>query len=88
MRAAFTISCHTPARSNSFVGTAEYISPELLNDKTCYKSSDLWALGCIIYQMICGRPPFRGLSEYLTFQKVSAGVVVFPNNMPEVAKVR
>lgn len=32
--------------------------------------SDLWALGCIIFHMLEGRPPFHGASEYLTFQNV------------------
>lgn len=51
-------------RSNSFVGTAQYVSPELLTEKTISPSSDLWALGCIIYQMIAGLPPFRSRYAY------------------------
>jgi 3-phosphoinositide dependent protein kinase-1 len=74
------------ARSNSFLGTAEYISPELLIEKVCYKASDLWALGCVVYQMIAGRPPFRGVTEYQTFQKVQKGEIVWPQNFPEIAK--
>jgi len=74
------------ARSNSWVGTAEYVSPELLNDKITYKSSDLWSLGCIVFQLICGRPPFRGLSEFLIFQKITAKEFTFPKGMPESAK--
>jgi 3-phosphoinositide dependent protein kinase-1 len=74
------------ARSNSFLGTAEYISPELLSERVCYKASDLWALGCVVYQMIAGRPPFRGVTEYQTFQKVQKGEIVWPQNFPEVAK--
>ncbi len=51
-----------------------------------HSSSDLWALGCIIYQMIAGRPPFRAISEFLIFQKVSKGEFQYPKGFPDVAK--
>lgn len=73
-------------RANSFVGTAEYVSPELLTDKKACKSSDLWAFGCIIYQLLAGRPPFKAGNEYLTFQKIVALEYQFPSGFPEVAK--
>uniref|UniRef100_UPI00358EED19 3-phosphoinositide-dependent protein kinase 1 n=1 Tax=Myxine glutinosa TaxID=7769 RepID=UPI00358EED19 len=60
----------TQDRANSFVGTAQYVSPELLTEKAACKSSDLWALGCIIYQLVAGLPPFRATNEYLIFQKI------------------
>ncbi|KAF2070362.1 hypothetical protein CYY_008318 [Polysphondylium violaceum] len=75
-----------PTRANSFVGTAEYVSPELISNKETSTDSDLWALGCIIYQLSTGRLPFRGKTEFLTFQKVSNRDLVYPKNMNPVVK--
>ncbi|KAK4891884.1 serine/threonine protein kinase [Elasticomyces elasticus] len=73
-------------RAVSFVGTAEYVSPELLRDKNACKASDLWAFGCIIYQLLAGRPPFKAANEYLTFQKILALEYTFPDGFPELAR--
>ncbi|KAI5299589.1 palmitoyltransferase akr1, partial [Ascosphaera pollenicola] len=73
-------------RASSFVGTAEYVSPELLMDKCACKASDLWAFGCIIYQLLAGRPPFKAANEYLTFQKIIALDYEFPPGFPAVAR--
>lgn len=77
---------HMRERKNSFVGTAQYVSPELLTDKSASYSSDLWALGCIIYQMISGLPPFRSRSEYIIFQKILKLEYEFPEGFCPVAK--
>ncbi|KAL4980712.1 kinase-like domain-containing protein [Aspergillus desertorum] len=73
-------------RASSFVGTAEYVSPELLTDKNACKASDLWAFGCIIYQLLAGRPPFKAGNEYQTFQKIVALDYEFPLGFPSVAR--
>ncbi|XP_069762418.1 3-phosphoinositide-dependent protein kinase 1a isoform X2 [Narcine bancroftii] len=76
----------TQARANSFVGTAQYVSPELLTEKSACKSSDLWALGCIIYQLVAGLPPFRAGNEYLIFQKIIKLEYEFPEKFFPKAK--
>lgn len=73
-------------RAKSFVGTAEYVSPELLDNKYCGKPGDVWAFGCIVYQMIAGKPPFRAPNEYLTFQKITKLQYAFSAGFPTVVR--
>lgn len=77
---------HEEDRAASFVGTAEYVSPELLTHKTASKASDIWAFGCIIFQLLVGRPPFKAGSEYLTFQKIVNLEYEFPAGFPPAAR--
>ncbi|KAK7977682.1 AGC/PDK1 protein kinase [Apiospora saccharicola] len=65
-------------RAESFVGTAEYVSPELLRNKNACKASDLWAFGCIVYQLLAGRPPFKGKIVELDY--------TFPPGFPPAAQ--
>ncbi|KAI8371756.1 kinase-like domain-containing protein [Radiomyces spectabilis] len=78
----------TPSQSNarSFVGTAEYVSPELLRSDPTSKEADLWALGCVIFQMISGKSPFKAATDYLIFQKIKNLDYTFPEEFPPVAR--
>jgi len=73
-------------RKNSFVGTAQYVSPEVLKSSQSYYSSDLWALGCIIYQLLSGQHPFWGSHEYQIFQKIVKVEYEFPSGFNTAAK--
>jgi serine/threonine-protein kinase len=42
------------------MGTVDYIAPELLRGDPATPASDLYALGCVVYEMVAGRPPFEG----------------------------
>ncbi|KAK4051522.1 serine/threonine protein kinase [Microbotryomycetes sp. JL221] len=74
-------------RSRSFVGTPEYVSPEILSEKKESSfSSDYWGFGCILYQLLAGRPPFQARTEYLMFQKIINLEYEFPLGFPSDAK--
>ena len=62
-------------RKATFVGTCNYVSPELIELSECGFASDIWALGCIIYELYYGYPPFDADNEYLIFEKIKEGNV-------------
>ena len=74
-----------PKRS-SFVGTPEYVSPEIFTSRGSSRASDLWAIGCIIYQLISGIPPFQSKSEYMIFKKIEKLDYSFHEGFDENAK--
>jgi serine/threonine-protein kinase len=48
--------------SGQFIGTALYMAPEQAAGKPATKRSDFYALGCVLYTLVTGRPPFNGNS--------------------------
>ncbi|KAL9539199.1 hypothetical protein PS6_011305 [Mucor atramentarius] len=77
---------NTATAARSFVGTAEYVSPELLRSDVVSKEADMWAFGCVIYQMLSGKSPFKAATDYLIFQKIKNLDYVMPDEFPPAAK--
>lgn len=66
-----------------FVGTPNYMAPECCRNKGSDQRSDLWSLGCLLYQLFIGFPPFMGKSEYLIFIRSTEAKFIFPENIIE-----
>ena len=55
-------------------GTPYYASPEVWEEKPYDNKSDVWSLGCVIYEMITLRPPFQAKSMEELYKKVMRGI--------------
>lgn len=51
-------------RAGTLVGTLEYIAPEIVRGEDADARSDLYALGCVLYEMVTGELPFQGASDF------------------------
>ncbi|KAK9447361.1 kinase-like domain-containing protein [Limtongia smithiae] len=58
-------------------GTVGYTAPEIVKDERYSKSVDMWALGCVLYTLLCGFPPFYDESIQALTEKVARGQYTF-----------
>lgn len=63
-----------------FVGTPNYMAPECVHNRETTRKSDSFSLGCLLYQLFIGFPPFNGKSEYLIFLKSTKCEYNIPEN--------
>lgn len=70
------------ARSCSFVGTHEYVSPEVAAGGSHGSAVDWWAFGVFLYEMIYGRTPFAAQSNDATLANIVKKPLAFPTHAP------
>lgn len=75
-----TKSCIANFRTNSFVGTEEYIAPEVIKGCGHTSAVDWWTLGILIYEMLYGITPFKGVNRNATFANILRNDVYFPEH--------
>jgi protein-serine/threonine kinase len=84
-----TKSCIANFRTNSFVGTEEYIAPEVIKGCGHTSAVDWWTLGILIYEMLFGTTPFKGKNRNATFANILRDDVPFPEHSgsPQISKL-
>lgn len=75
-----TKSCIANFRTNSFVGTEEYIAPEVIKGSGHTSAVDWWTLGILIYEMLYGTTPFKGKNRNATFANILREDIPFPDH--------
>ncbi|KAK6926637.1 Protein kinase domain [Dillenia turbinata] len=75
-------------RSMSFVGTHEYLAPEIVSGEGHGSAVDWWTLGIFIFELFYGVTPFKGVDNELTLANIVARALEFPKepNIPATAK--
>jgi protein-serine/threonine kinase len=83
-----TKPCIADFRTNSFVGTEEYIAPEVIKGCGHTSAVDWWTLGILMYEMLYGTTPFKGKNRNSTFANILRDEVPFPDhqNAPQISK--
>lgn len=54
----------------SIIGTPEYMAPEIIKGEPYDYAVDWWLLGCVIYDMMTGKPPFTGKTHKIILDKI------------------
>ncbi|KAI3471966.1 hypothetical protein Pfo_028654 [Paulownia fortunei] len=69
----------TEARSNSFVGTHEYLAPEIIKGEGHGSAVDWWTFGVLLYELLYGKTPFKGAGNEETLASVVLQNLKFPD---------
>ncbi|XP_070562674.1 serine/threonine-protein kinase PLK1-like isoform X2 [Ptychodera flava] len=73
-------------RKRTICGTPNYIAPEVLEKIGHSYEADIWAIGCIMYTMLVGKPPFEGTTLKETYLRVRTNKYSLPSSLHSSAK--
>ncbi|HWD71464.1 MAG TPA: PASTA domain-containing protein [Actinomycetota bacterium] len=71
--------------SSDLFGTASYVSPEQIRGDPVDARTDLYAAGCVLYELLCGAPPFEGNVAHVLHEHLTGRVPAPSVEVPEAA---
>lgn len=77
---------YTGEKKIDVCGTPNYISPEVLQKRGHSYEADIWALGCIMYALLCGRPPFETTTLKETYLRITMRKYSTPPHVSNTAR--
>src|SRR5699024_4827005 len=89
---ALSDSSATMTQTQAVVGTAQYLSPEQARGETVDFRSDLYSVGCVLFELLTGRPPFVGDSPVAVAyqharEEPPSATPLYPDIPPALASV-
>jgi serine/threonine-protein kinase len=72
----------TPASSGLILGTSLYLAPERALGQPATPATDVYALGCVLYQLLTGRPPFEGENPTVVLSQHVQATPSVPEEVP------
>jgi len=80
--ADFGWSVHAPtARRKTICGTLDYLPPEMIQGKEHDRAVDIWSLGVLCYEFLCGYPPFLHDKQEMTYRRIVQVDLKFPDHV-------
>lgn len=73
-------------RRTTYCGTLDYVSPEIIEGEGYDDSVDIWCIGVLAYELICGKTPFYNISRKETMKRIRDVHYDYPSDISAQAK--
>ncbi|CAD8176434.1 unnamed protein product [Paramecium pentaurelia] len=73
-------------KAKSFCGSPAYLSPDILSQKGAGKPSDIYGIGCVMYEMMTGESPYYNDDIQQMYKNIQSGTLKWPKKMSIEAK--